>query len=500
MAGGGSASLGGALATAAAAASDPEARLGRGWESRVGAYTGGGEQTPAAGRLAEPGELRALAVCHEMAHQCSAEPVMVDSDGFPNIDSYWAHHLPLRDHTNKAAGAGTLAKPQPAGAVQVQYLAAVAPTAAAVSREQQPAVQQRKRQEEARQEVQHYWSSYQQEEARLAAAQRATEARQAAKLKAQEEAAARAAAKIAAQTAAVQAARHAALEQAVSLSVPAPLGEETLTNNAGRSPMVPKSQRGAVRSQQHRSANTMGASSMPTRQAASATYARDTAVAAMSKPVLERDSTQVAELAGRSPVHQKSRGRSASASVATAPARATTATRMRMGVAPSSGLPRPAQLTEAFAQVVAKADTVRKNLGVSVAIQATDLPEPAAVATPASRAAVQQRTELQSSSSSNTNSSLGSKGNPSRLSVHAWGRTPVQRPNMSQSAPRHTQQSSFSSDSESDDSADDAGLQDDSRIFSEHNRQGNGSGLPTRAHRPTYSNVLKPIQARIGKV
>ena len=425
--------------------------------------------------------------------------VAVDSDGFPNIDSYWAHHLPLRDHTNKVAGSSTRAKPQAAAGVVQVKATAVAPTAAA-PREQQPAVQQRKRQEEARQEVQHYWASYEQEEARRAAAQRDTAARQAAKLKAQEEAAARAAAKIAAQSAAVRAARHAALEQAVSLSVPAPLGEETLTSNAGRSPMVPKSQRGAVRSQQHHSANTMGASSVPTQRAASSTCAHDTAVAAMSKPVLERDSKQVAELAGRSPVRQKSRGRSASASVAAAaaPAEATAAATMRMGAAPPTA--RPAQSTEAFAQVFAMADTVQKHPGISVAIQATVLPEPAAAATPASRATVQQRTDSRSSSRSNTNSSLWSRGNPPRPSVHAWGRTPMQRPNMSRDAHRHSQQQSFSSDSESDGSADDAGLRDDSRIFSEDNRQGFRSSLPARAHRPTGSNVLKPIQARIGKV
>lgn len=171
---------------------------------------------------------------------------------------------------------------------------------------------------------------------------------------------------------------------------------------------------------------------------------------------------------------------------------------MRMGAAPPTA--RPAQSTEAFAQVFAMADTVQKHPGVSVAIQATVLPEPAAAATPASRATVQQRPDSRSSSRSNTNSSLWSRDNPPRPSVHAWGRTPMQRPNMSRDAHRHSQQQSFSSDSESDGSADDAGLRDDSRIFSEDNRQGFRSSLPARAHRPTGSNVLKPIQARIGKV
>jgi hypothetical protein len=472
--------------------------------------------------------------------------VAVDSDGFPNIDSYWAHHLPLRDHTNKAASAAaTVAK-------QLQD-----PATVAAERRPIDTADQEKLQGEARQEVNHYWANYGEEQARRAASLRAQEeaaaraaakaaaefkaqqeaaeraaAKAAAKLKAQQEAAARAAAKVAAQAAAVQAARHAALEQAVSLSNPVPLGEGALTNNAGRSPMVPKSREMARSDGSHkrRSASTAEASSIPTQrfttlahshtvsessmstQCPTAIFTRDSAVAARSKPVLQRDSKQVAELAGRSPMSQKSRGRvaplpsdhaSASVSIAAAPATAKTTTTSQQTAAAPSGLGRPAlsvgvQARTAAADVFAQPSNLNQKRSVSVATQATELPEHAATPTLASRQSEQQPAGPQSSSSSNATSSHSSRGVPVRPSTHAWGRRPMQRSNMSHYC--NQRQTAISSDSESDESADDASLEDDSRIFSDSERQGYRGTVRTRAQKPSDSNILKPIQARIGKV
>ncbi len=428
--------------------------------------------------------------------------IAIDSDGFPNIDSYWAYHLPLQDRTNNGA---TLAK-QPQGALLQPSAVELRPAAEEKRAVASRRPQQRKLVDDARQEVQHYWCNYEKEQARRAASRKAQEqeaarvaAKAAAKLKAQDEAAARAAAKIAAQAAAVQAARHAALEQAVSLSNPVPLGEAALTNNAGRSPMVPKSREMCSDA---RSANNPGASFACI--APTDNLNRGRAVAALSKPVLKQDSTQVADLVGRSPMSQKSRGRAASSDSASASVAASTSTTSERTASVLLGLARPAHsatvqastTTTAAAHVCAqRGNVIQKRASVSVATQATELPEHAAAALLASRHIVQQSGDLQSSS--DATSSHSSRGVPLR-STHAWGRTPIQRPNMSHN--RNQRQTLVSSDSESDGSVDDASLQDDSRIFSERKRREYCSSVPTRSQRPIDSNILKPIQARIGKV
>ena len=362
--------------------------------------------------------------------------------------------------------------------------------------------------EDTREHVDQFWSNAEEETAAFVAAakarvetaalQRDAEARAVA---VQREAERRAMAKVIAQQEAVKKAREDAIASAVSSSAPVPLGTATLTNNVGRSPMVPKSRAAAASSKQPAAAR----SAQP--QQLSYSYTRGSAsAAASSAPIEKQDAEQVAAVPGRSPLKSKSRGfvRVAVAAPSAPPAASAAA----CGLHVPRGFEQPVAALQSAPAAVQRPQQSQPTPPVVV-------PQPDTPTIPNVRAAdrrddkvavsAQQQIPEQRSRASGSTAARGrtpmARSKPSRSARHSSASSSSGRQRQQQpSRKRQSATKEHCSDSEGEGSADEG-----DELLRAHSGQGSEresksqlrrSSVPDRAHKPS---TMKSIQSRIGQ-